>query len=179
MKKWRQPFIDNKQYYVYTFGNHDSSTGSFETDVSRREAGKLDMQNQPWSLTEVGPENISGVSNYIKQIYSSRDPKKLLMNLWILDTNSEGCDGTSKIFFSKRKEFGWGCFEKDQVEWYKAASEILKSSFGKTKDLAFYHIPIPEVLTMVNGAHAYGNKQEGIIFFIPKLIFTRHRVPSQ
>ena len=88
MKKWQQPFIDNKQYYVYTLGNHDSGA-----DIGRREVGELDLQNKPWSLFEMGDPNIHGVSNYVKQLFSSRNSTALMSNFWIIDTNTEGCNG--------------------------------------------------------------------------------------
>ena len=91
-KHWRvltQPFTDFQQYYIYVQGNHDT-----QADLTREELTALDMTH-PYSLTEMGPKNISGTTNFVRQVYSSKDENKVVMNLWMLDTNIEGC-GWSK-----------------------------------------------------------------------------------
>ena len=61
--------------------------------------------------------------------------------MWIIDSNSEGC---------MEDNHGWGCIEPDQISWYQEKSADVIKKHGKTKDLAFYHIPVPEVMDMTN-----------------------------
>ena len=146
-QNWTKPFLDFKQHYIYAIGNHDA-----QADLTRREVGDLDTTH-PYSLFQPGPDNITGVSNFVRQLYSSNDPSKVVTNFWVMDSNTEGC-GSHKT--------GWGCIEPDQIQWYKEKSAELIAKHGKTRDMAFYHIPIPEVMAMMNEGAAYGNKYDTV-----------------
>ena len=57
--------------------------------------------------------------------------------LWLFDSGREDCEGVD----------GWGCIEPYSVEWYLQMSQDLEANFKrKIPGLAFFHIPIPEVL---------------------------------
>jgi len=114
-KRWTQPFLDFKQYYIYTLGNHDA-----QADLSRKEVAALD-QTHEYSLLQQGPEDITGVTNFVRQLYSSKDDSKVVMNFWMMDTNMEGCNGIKT---------GWGCIEPDQIAWYKEKSAELINAHG-------------------------------------------------
>ena len=61
--KWTQAFKDTNQTYMYIEGNHDA-----QADLSRDEITTLDLGN-PLSLTERGPAEAAGTSNYYKAVY--------------------------------------------------------------------------------------------------------------
>ena len=95
-KQWTAPLLKYKQPYVYALGNHDS--GPFKT---RKEIMALDVTH-PYSLSEEGPQNITGGSNYVKAIWDS-EGERVLLYIWIFDSNKEFCMGVT----------GWGCIEQD------------------------------------------------------------------
>lgn len=144
-KKYGQPFYDNEQYFITVFGNHDS-----QSDLTRSEVIELDMKHK-FSLTEKGPKGLTGETNFVKHLYSRKDPSKVLMNFWFFDTNDIGCNGEKE---------SWGCIEDDQISWYESLSKEFKRLYGKTKDMAFYHIPIREILDVINNGKAFGNYYE-------------------
>ena len=131
--------------YAYVLGNHDD-----QADMSRGQIIDLDRTHE-YSLMK-SSLGITGASNYYIPLYSENgDPITIL---WMFDTNDEGCLGMSD---------SWGCFEDDQIKWYEEESEKLKSNLTYSpKGLAFFHIPIPEYLTMHNWRPSYGNRNEGI-----------------
>ncbi len=93
--------MDFKQYYIYAIGNHDA-----QADLTRREVGDLDATH-PYSLFQQGPANITGVSNFVRQLYSFNDPSKVVTNFWIMDSNMKGCGVWRR---------GWGCIDLDQIQ---------------------------------------------------------------
>lgn len=76
--------------YAYLLGNHDP-----QGDLSQREIIELDMSmGQTCSLTQLGPENVTGASNYLLSIQSA-ESDSVACNLWVLDSNGAegGCEG--------------------------------------------------------------------------------------
>ena len=87
--------------YFFLNGNHDP-----QADLSQREIVEFDISHAgALSLTQLGPENITGASNYVLSVYSSSDEKKVGYNFWVLDSNGENCENVD----------GWGCIAEDQV----------------------------------------------------------------
>ena len=104
-KKWTEAFIDKGLPYMYIQGNHDALA-----DLDRDEVATLDM-SLDISLTEKGPAEIHGTSNYVKTVYDSTGENKMFY-LWAFDSMSENCEGVK----------GWGCVYPDAVEWYRQKS---------------------------------------------------------
>lgn len=100
-KKWTTPLEKKNLNYMYLFGNHDT-----EQDLSRDMVALMDSKND-LSLTEVGPENIDGTTNYFHPVYD-KDGKKKLFYVWIFDTQVENCNGVP----------GWGCVNTNQIDWF-------------------------------------------------------------
>lgn len=74
--------------------------------------------------------------------------------LWMFDTRKTGCDGYDKTY---------GCIDKAQIEWYKQKSESMTHENGtKIQGLGFFHIPIPEFMSVWNYHLTYGNKGEKV-----------------
>jgi len=91
-EKWTEAFVKMNQSYMYVQGNHDS-----QADLDRDEVTAVDM-TLDISLTEQGPLNINGSTNYVKPVYDNTGTKKLFY-LWAFDSMSDNCEGVS----------GWGC----------------------------------------------------------------------
>lgn len=133
-EKWTQAFKNTNQTYMYIQGNHDS-----EADIGRDAVTAIDMQLDI-SITEQGPHNINGSTNYVKPVYDSTGTKKLFY-LWAFDSMSNNCEDVD----------GWGCVYPSQIEWYKNKSAELIEEDGKVlPGYAFFHIPLPEYADMYN-----------------------------
>ena len=111
------------------------------------------MNISEFSLTETGPEGITGVTNFSKRLYSSKNPNQVVGNLWFLDSNVDICSGDNN---------SWGCIESEQIDWFKTEADRLRNANGMTEDLAFYHIPLPEMLEVINSNKAVGNRNEPV-----------------
>ena len=64
--RFTTPYLIRKQPYIYALGNHDA--GPYAT---RREIMERDVTH-PFSLSEVGPADISGAGNYVKAVWDSK-----------------------------------------------------------------------------------------------------------
>jgi predicted MPP superfamily phosphohydrolase len=144
---WTKPMRKMKVPYAYTLGNHDD-----QADFTRKQIIDLDRTHN-YSLTQYNP-NITGATNYYLPIYSSQNETDVSTLLWMFDTNDETCEGMTD---------SWGCFEVDQVEWYKNETKKIKQFYNKhINGLAFFHIPIPEYIDMYNWRKTYNFRNEGI-----------------
>lgn len=134
-KRWTKVIYETKKPYCYTLGNHDS-----EADLNRQEIVKLDMTN-PYSYTQLFPDNMAGASTFVLPVYSSKDPDKVVMNLWFFDSGDYNCMGVK----------GYGCVEPKMIDWYKRMSQQLEiEQGGKKPAVAFMHIPPVEYLYAYN-----------------------------
>lgn len=60
------------------------------------------------------------------------------MNLWFFDSGNRGCNGQGT---------GFGCIERDVVEWYqKRSDELEKEQGARLPAMAFFHIPPQEFM---------------------------------
>lgn len=143
---WTKAMEKLKVPYAYTLGNHDD-----QGDYTRAQIVELDKSNN-YSMIEM-TKNITGATNYNIPIYSS-DNKTIKSLLWLLDTNDENCEEMPD---------SWGCFEKDQVKWFKREINTINQTLNYLpKGLAFFHIPLPEYREMYNWEKTYDNRNEGI-----------------
>ena len=144
---WTLPFLQTQKRYAYTLGNHDDNA-----DLNREQIVNLDMTN-PYSLIQ-SSLGIHGVSNYVLPVFSKFNSSHSSSNLWIFDSNDEGCE---------YNVFGWGCIYTNQIDWYSQTSKLIEEKYGKSSNnLAFFHIPIPEVKTLWNNGLYYGNSYEEV-----------------
>ncbi len=117
------------------YGNHDDE-------------GKLSKEEQ-WDIYEkydcfVGvrdSEELSGYGTYNLPIKAS-DSDKTAFNLWFFDSQTYNSDETVG---------GYGCVEKDQIEWYIKTETALTQENGGTPipSFAFQHIIVPEVYSVL------------------------------
>ena len=105
------------------------------------------------SMTEKGPSEIHGTSNYVYPVYDE-EGKNRLFYLWAFDSMSDNCEGVA----------GWGCVYPDSVEWFREKSkQLIEADGGKVlPGYGFFHIPLPEYLDMTNAMLHYGEKREDV-----------------
>ena len=134
-KRWTTVINDKKVPYGYTLGNHDS-----EADLNRRQVVDVDMTN-PYSYTEQAEAGLTGASTFVVPVYSSKDPNRVVFNMWFFDSNDYDCLGVT----------GYGCVGPETVQWYRKKSmELEKEQGGKKPGIAFMHIPPPEYMYIYN-----------------------------
>ena len=71
-------------------------------------------------------------------VFSSSNASTVAMNLWFFDSGNRGCGGQGH---------GFGCIERDVVEWYRRRSDELEKEQGeRVPAMAFFHIPPQEFM---------------------------------
>lgn len=89
------------------------------------------------SLTDISPDHVSGISNYVIPVYSSKNPDEVVMNIWFFDSGDYECYGVK----------GYGCVPSDVIQWYRSKSKELESiQHGMKKGIVFLHIPPQEFM---------------------------------
>ncbi|EGC30599.1 hypothetical protein DICPUDRAFT_99492 [Dictyostelium purpureum] len=135
-QKWLHlvsPMIQHNIRWAFTCGNHDD-----EGDLDRTQIVELDNTFN-LSLTQQGPSDIQGATNYYLPITDSNGDVQTI--LYFFDSGDDNCQGV----------VGWGCVYPDQVEWYRTVSTSLREKYGRVVPaIAFMHIPIPEYMDMWN-----------------------------
>ena len=128
------PCVERKIPYAVVLGNHDDEN----TKLSRREIVEY-LSGLPFSVTQPGPKDIFGASNYVLEVF---DGDKLANLLYCLDSNS---------YPQPRADGIYDWFHDDQIAWYKKQSETYtKQCSMPVPALAFFHIPLNEFGEMVH-----------------------------
>ncbi len=132
--------------WAAVFGNHDD-----EGTANRSELMEV-MQESDLSLAEPGPEEISGVGNYVLTVQHS-DAYKPATLLYFIDSGS----------YAPTDIGGYDWIRRDQIEWYLSESARYTASAGHLLPaLAFFHIPIPEYHEVWDFHTCYGVKYEDV-----------------
>ncbi|GAM24494.1 hypothetical protein SAMD00019534_076690, partial [Acytostelium subglobosum LB1] len=131
------PMRSRKIPWAITFGNHDD-----EGVFSNRRINELDM-SYDLSLSQTGPLNLPGISNYVLKVQSSSaSPSTTSPSVYIFDSNTGYCG----------EEGEWGCIQSSQVAWYKNLSDHYK-----TPALAFVHVAPVDAIDLWNNHEVYGD----------------------
>lgn len=128
-------------YWIFTYGNHDTEVYSYYTreDINNY----YEESNFKYCLYQRGDENISGFGNSVIKVKNTAGV--VTQALVMLDSHSY-TDGDSMGILWK-----YDNIHQDQIDWYaKEMDEI--NEYNKTidanaepvKNLAFFHIPLPE-----------------------------------
>ncbi|ETO27808.1 hypothetical protein RFI_09325, partial [Reticulomyxa filosa] len=129
--------------WAYTLGNHDD-----QADYNRTQIINYAVK-QSYSLTQAGPTDIGGVSNYYLTVFNSANQP--IVNIWFMDSLDTNCYNVE----------GYGCVEFSTVEWYQQTSEKLEQTYGrKIPGIVYIHIPLPEVLMLWNNFATAGTLQD-------------------
>ncbi len=145
--------------WAHVFGNHDR-----EQPMPLEEQEKV-YEEFPLCLTTSGPEDVSGVGNYVLPILSS-DRKRIAWNVWGMDSFREYPDyqeafGHPEYRYILRNSFGVGSVQAsalfDQVAWYYETSRAMEKEAGyKIPAVMYMHVPIIELLLIQKNPQACG-----------------------
>lgn len=130
-------FEERKTFWAPVLGNHDGNPP--DSEIKTRRAFAEHLLKYDYSLFELGKEDVDGNGNYTVCI-NSTSPNGSDWVLFLLDSHQ-------------------GDFYPSQIEWYRKTS----SEFSKNhKELAFFHVPIPEYWEVWNFEKCKGFNQEGV-----------------
>ncbi|GJM78819.1 phosphohydrolase [Paenibacillus sp. HMSSN-139] len=140
------PAVESGIPFASIFGNHDA-----EVNVTRQQLLDILLEHET-CLTQPGPEDISGLGNFLLTVHGSKDEDEKLA-MYFLDSGIEAA-----------KEIGgYEWIHTDQVAWYLSASRhMTKKHEAPLPSLAFFHIPIPEYETSLIRGRAVGHKFEKV-----------------
>ena len=143
------PMIERGIPWALAFGNHDD-----ESTMSRDELMKL-ARSLPYGVSQRGPRDITGVSNYVLPVRASKG-RKQAATIYCIDSNS--------YYYVGEERDGYDWIHPDQIHWYlKKAEGIRKRSGGELLPaLAFFHIPIPEYKDVWDAGGCVGSKYEDV-----------------
>ncbi len=134
IKTFMQIFEERGVKVAAVFGNHDS-----ENKCNKDEQFAFYQEYSCFIGAETEEAKmLSGCGTYNIPIMSSEDNTKKAFNLWMFD---------SQEYNTENDLGGYGCVQKDQIEWYeKTETALTKENGGKPlPSLAFQHIIIPEI----------------------------------
>jgi len=151
----------NSQGYPHALvlGNHDD-----EANLNRVQVLSEDKEiSGDLSYTQVGPDDITGASNYYVDVYSGvvGQEDRVDARLWFFDSMNRGCEG----------EDSWGCVGRDTVAWFSELvgnDKSIQSGTGQLggpgghllQQVAFVHIPLPEHRLGYGDFRGLGLRQE-------------------
>ncbi len=114
--------------WAHIYGNHDDE-GLF---VLSREAQQSVYESFSYCLSKEG-EKLRGVGTYVLPVFM-HDSDKLAFNIWCLDSGTYQDKNQNPDFI-----------KKEQIEWYRYASQLLSDYNGSTVPaMMTFHIPLPE-----------------------------------
>lgn len=129
-----RPLEDRGIPFAFIFGNHDDMN-----EFSKDEQAEIYMSYSccipPYDLESGLP-----CGTYNIPIFS-RDGKRLVYNLWMIDSSGHDSDGKN----------GYDHVSEEIVKWYVEKSEKLKALNGgkPLPSIMFQHIPFPETLRLL------------------------------
>lgn len=132
------------------FGNHDH-----ENAISKDEQFEIYQSYSCFIGEETEEEKaLSGCGTYNIPIMSSDDETRKAFNLWFFD---------SQTYNEANDLGGYGCVEKDQIQWYEKTEAALTEENGGTPlpSLAFQHIIIPEIWKVLEKVPELENDDAG------------------
>lgn len=136
--------------YATVFGNHDD----IEKSSLSRENQMALISGLPYSLSQPGPKEISGVGNYYLEVLAPSSSHSAL-TIYLMDSHGSREDGK-----------GYDSVHWDQVQWFKTTARDLKDQHDKYAgihlDMAFIHIPLPEYRGPPKDKNDKGEKLEPI-----------------
>jgi 3',5'-cyclic AMP phosphodiesterase CpdA len=117
---------DREIPFAVILGNHD-----VEFVLTGREIMAY-TQSFPYSVSQVGPEELAGAGNYFIDLIAK--DQKTRMRLFFLDSHGQMPGSKSD----------WDYIKPDQIDWFK------RHSSPELPSLVFFHIPPPQVNLMVD-----------------------------
>ncbi|KAL4449840.1 hypothetical protein ABPG74_008213 [Tetrahymena malaccensis] len=146
-KKYTSPFGLHNLSYSIILGNHDD-----QANLNRTQIMDLDMTN-PHSYSNKSVPGLPEGSNYYLIIYENATSNVPKAVLWFLDTHDHECEDNTN---------SWGCIQRIQVEWFENEITKINKQYDNLLHVAFYHIPLPEYVTLYNNYKVYGTRGESV-----------------
>ena len=131
-------------YWDVTFGNHDAEAYSY---FDREAMGRFyENENYQYCLFQSGPEDVDGFGNHVIEIKNSKGV--ITQSLFLIDSQAYVKDNIIKSIMGT-----YDNIHENQVEWYEAEvlrmnaeNEKISAEYSPVKSLAFFHIPLVEML---------------------------------
>lgn len=131
-------------YWNVTFGNHDAEAYSY---FGREAMGEFyENENYQYCLFRSGPEDVDGFGNHVIEIKNSDGV--ITQSLFLIDSQAYVKDNIIKSIMGT-----YDNIHENQVEWYEdevlrmnAENEKISEKYSPVKSLAFFHIPLVEML---------------------------------
>ena len=131
-------------YWDVTFGNHDAEAYSY---FGREAMGEFyENENYQYCLFRSGPEDVDGFGNHVIEIKNSDGV--ITQSLFLIDSQAYVKDNIIKSIMGT-----YDNIHENQVEWYEAEvlrmnseNEKISAEYSTVKSLAFFHIPLVEML---------------------------------
>lgn len=139
-----KPMVDRGIPYAAVFGNHDDEGGSLD----RTELMNL-LKDLPYSLSEPGPDDLSGVGNYVVDVPSSNSKSSPVV-MYFLDSHA----------YPHGKVRGYDWIKEDQINAVRTYHDEV--AHMKPIELVFFHIPLQEYRPP-EGAQIIGSYKEGVM----------------
>lgn len=164
-----KPLNDRDIPWAHVFGNHD-----MERDFQTIDQQKV-YESIEGCLSVKGPDDISGVSNWVLQI-KAENSDKTIYNVWGIDSGRgmkeflEYCslpaDTKTKLPDPLHVSSGYDAVKFDQQMWYwNESKRIEKENGGKVPGLMTLHMAFPEYALLyknVQETNFRGTHREGI-----------------
>lgn len=145
-------------YWAGVLGNHEGDNGF---SLSREEMVDI-FSSYDHCLMKKGISGFFGVGNYALTVLNTDGTVR--QAYFFMDTGDEMSSELKAQYGVPESESPDDGTKADQVEWYTAKNNALKSKYGDFKSTIVVHIPLPQMKTAVeSGAEfLYGEKLEGI-----------------
>ncbi len=141
------PIIERELPWAAVFGNHDD-----EGALNRAQLMAF-QRTLPHCLSQPGPDDVSGVGNYVLSITSSADGDRPAATLYFVDSNA----------YSETRLAGYGWIRRDQISWFMQEAAVRPlHECEPLPALAFFHIPLPEYNLLWDLHECRGEKNEAV-----------------
>lgn len=155
--------------WAHVYGNHDCESGM--TNAEQQPV----FERIPLCLSESGPEDVSGVGNYVLQIFA-HDSDTVKYHVFALDSHREVTDYIDRFCLPADTEIRLqhpmcsGSVQAgpmfDQVMWYSRTSAEAERKCGtKIPAVMYMHVPLPEHFHAARNpeqTHLRGAKREAV-----------------
>ena len=138
-----QPCLNTNTPWATVFGNHDDRSAS---GGSRRDLLSFDTSFD-LSLSQFGPSNIHGLTNYYLFVYSDEQAE---IPSWVLYFLDSGGGTYPELVYP------------DQLQWFVQTAADITKSFGSIPALAFFHIPSTGYEGMYHKSVCVGMNDDGV-----------------
>ncbi|HOI47021.1 MAG TPA: metallophosphoesterase family protein [Bacilli bacterium] len=126
--------------WTFVFGNHDD-----EVNGSKLDLASIALRHSEQLIFQVGPKNITGVGNFLIHLKDSVT-NDYRFTLYFIDSNAH-----RTYVIDGQKKFWYDYIYEDQIAWYEAMVNQVSDHVGSlTPSIAFFHIPLPEYLDVVD-----------------------------